>query len=835
MTQCERRNPSQHVADTARMLRVKSFGRTALLVVLIASAAACVKWFPGKVGTGVARLSVRNIGAVVSLISNDTTCGFASEAVLAAPIVEGPVGGTGKVTWIVKGCTLDLGKGTEVSRDCQGNITTAAGKITVSAEKTVVGRITGSQETPVVPDGPDSATITLSDVSFDRFLVKKSNSDSQLRIKKGKATATVHPRLAAAADSGACAIATPNVTFEAINLSGAEAHVKSPDNEFDVEVRSSNLDAQNGIGGGKENSLNGSIVVWDSEEAVPTDGDTDGLDPEYKRADFEASYACTPNIVFPVSYRCDIEPQLAQGAGSLTIKTLGTVLSLVNDDVACGFSAPSVQASAVLRGEVGNDGGEVTYNLGAGCMLSYPEATAVSTDCNGVTTYVRGQAVVTGSKTVTGFLTGDPETPVVPTSRDPAVIELDAKLNDFEVWTSAGNTAFTVVHGMLGGTVQPRTALDTTTGACSLSTPVVEFSKVDLINAGVRIDKDGATFDLEVPEGQLYAQSGKKGDVENRLMGYLHADGREVVLPTNPDDYSLDPDYYPLLFRQAYDCNPDMLIPEDEGECTFRKTLAQGAARLLVKTFGTLVKHLDDNGSCGFSSADGLVPSSVSGDAYEIGEMRWDVNSCALGGDSPVKIYTDCNGKEGYIQGYATVSATKRVDGRLVAGYPPVEPQNRDSVSFDMHAIAFNDFRVFDLLPDESTPESYLVLHNGTVNGWAYPITGEAADQPGVYYIKTPVSAFSGIHVAAARVTLVSGAKQFNITLDSSSLDAFNGSYMYRGNELTGTMVVDGQVVEVPIDPDDPGLDPNYDQAVFDASYVCKDNLLEVVPSTTFK
>ena len=36
--------------------------------------------FPGRVADGVARMTVRNIGNVVSLITEDATCGFASPA-----------------------------------------------------------------------------------------------------------------------------------------------------------------------------------------------------------------------------------------------------------------------------------------------------------------------------------------------------------------------------------------------------------------------------------------------------------------------------------------------------------------------------------------------------------------------------------------------------------------------------------------------------------------------------------------------------------------------------------------------------------------------------------
>ena len=40
------------------------------------TSSACITWFPDKVGNGVARLAVRNAGALTSLISVDEVCGF---------------------------------------------------------------------------------------------------------------------------------------------------------------------------------------------------------------------------------------------------------------------------------------------------------------------------------------------------------------------------------------------------------------------------------------------------------------------------------------------------------------------------------------------------------------------------------------------------------------------------------------------------------------------------------------------------------------------------------------------------------------------------------------
>ena len=92
----------------------------------------------------------------------------------------------------------------------------------------------------------DAATVEIVAARFDDFWVKKSTSDSFMEIKKGTASGIVRPRLAQAASSGACAVVTPNVTFEGLSLSGAVAHITTPDRDFDVDIKSSNLNAVNG-------------------------------------------------------------------------------------------------------------------------------------------------------------------------------------------------------------------------------------------------------------------------------------------------------------------------------------------------------------------------------------------------------------------------------------------------------------------------------------------------------------------------------------------------------------------------------------------------------------
>lgn len=72
------------------------------------------------VGIGVARLTVRNAGAVTKLIDRDARCGFASEAVLANPKLEGTSGSLGTATWTVSNCELRFDEPTTALSTCGG-------------------------------------------------------------------------------------------------------------------------------------------------------------------------------------------------------------------------------------------------------------------------------------------------------------------------------------------------------------------------------------------------------------------------------------------------------------------------------------------------------------------------------------------------------------------------------------------------------------------------------------------------------------------------------------------------------------------------------------------
>ena len=155
-----------------------------LTLTLLLVGTGCAKCAPERVGPGVARLTIRNVGTMASLVNADQTCGFSSPAVLAAPTVEGQIGGEGSLTFSVQDCVIDASAGIE-SKNCADVTTTATGKVTITAKRQVRGKLTGNPASPIIPSGPDAVTITLEKATFENFVVVSSASQKTAFLAVG--------------------------------------------------------------------------------------------------------------------------------------------------------------------------------------------------------------------------------------------------------------------------------------------------------------------------------------------------------------------------------------------------------------------------------------------------------------------------------------------------------------------------------------------------------------------------------------------------------------------------------------------------------------------------
>jgi hypothetical protein len=795
-------------------------------VTVLALSAGCQleKMFPEEVGQGVGRLSVRNSGVLMKMITADENCGLASPHAIANMELTGEIGGPGTLTLRTENCALDYGELHVVSESCSGVTLSIGGSAVVSATQTVVGTLTGNPDSPIIPAGPDAVTIEVS-AELDGFTARFSNLNNQLTWDSGAISYTVRPHLAASASKGVCAIATPNITLEDVQYApGAQVTVDSGDSIFPVDVNGSRFNAQVGPYQGATNTINGEITVWETSVGLPDPEGDQRLDDTYSEEEYFASFECTEDLALPVSYECfDPKPDLAQGASALTVSAFGNIAALVEAQCFTG-------ATATVTGEVGREGGTARYEVD--CVVDLGDGQGLGPSCTGAETIMAGRVRVQGTKVLSGFNTGDPVEPIVPLNRNPAIITLDIAIEaPLRVSDNRSTNAITFESGSLSGTMRPMTAIDTTTGVCSYPTSHVAFENIAVTGAPALLESDGMTFRLHLDEGLFSAQNGKKGTTENFLAGHLTVDGERFEIPVKGDPI-LNPDYDAASFNAEFMCDPTVALAPSDQSCStaFYTMLGENAGRLVVQTVGTVAGLINTDGDCGFDSTLGqLQPDEVVGEVGEQGSMSWSVEQCQLGADSLSVYSQDCMGATTYLDGMATIDAARTVYGERETAFflfDSIRPDHRDAVHVDLTNVDLYEFVTYTAPAGGGEPPGVMTIHEGTLRGYVVPILGERASDPGMYDVTTPVARMSDVELDAAVVTLESAGKTFSLTLDEVRVSAANGIYQGQGNTIQGSMRVNGVAVDFgPV-----VLNPDFSQPSFDQSYVCTEDLAGLVP-----
>jgi hypothetical protein len=755
---------------------------TAFVLVL----AGCERCAPDLVAAGAARLSVRSAAAVATLVDNDGACGFHSPSAVVS--VDGDAGGRGTVTTTVLGCTLDLSSGALVSEDCAGTKTTASGKITVSARKIIVGHVAGDERNPVIPEGSASVSIVLDDVVADAFSVVDSKSNARFTID-GTFTATVKPLLFADDASGLCVIPSRNAIVAALTFGPATlVHVDADGRSFDVDVAASDLTAHAGVTPGGENTLTGTMTVFGSPQTVDA-----ALDPDYDAEAFAETWSCAAGLAQPLRSSCSAAQGLAENGARLTVRTLGAIVKLIEADDGCGFANAGVLSRGAVEGALGRDGASITYAIAKPCLIDVPEDIVLDIDCLDNETRVHGSVSVTGTKRIVGWSTGNTATPVVPSSRDAVRFDLVADLRGLTV-TATGQPSLRADEGLLSVRVLPRTAQDTGNGACSRPTPGARFEQLALAGGALAIGTDDIEMALELELSAVEAQNGPGAVSENTLVGDAVVDGAARHF-----DVPLDPAYDGVDFQSAFICEEGLLIPLDDDLCTFKAPLGQLTARGVFDLI---------DAATGLLLAD---PSCSDGDI-----------ACALGPFDDAVAAVDCTSET-----RASGSFTATVARTLDTSAP-------DGSTLVLGPLSLDGFTASTMRPgvDDEEADAVLTL-TGDVTASVALGAAERSDGAGggtgTFDVNTPVRRYTDVIIEAQGTVVVDGLTFF-FTVSTSDLDGVRGALGDEENVLTGTIVVDAQLVEIPVDRRDRSLEPSYDAAAFVDRYACEVGFFAPVP-----
>ncbi len=240
---------------------------------------------------------------------------------------------------------------------------------------------------------------------------------------------------------------------------------------------------------------------------------------------------------------------------------------------------------------------------------------------------------------------------------------------------------------------------------------------------------------------------------------------------------------------------------------------------------------VNDDTACGYENTNvKLGPIDVSGDVGQTGYITWAARNCPIASGPPTLYSTDCVGVETWYSGSATVWTHRTIRGELEqlgSVIDSVIPHTRDAIDVVFEDSDLSEFTVWDEQNGQKTLPAQLTIHSGSLIGTVHPILGENASTAGVYDVVTPVSIYEQVSVKTSLdATLEVQGSQFPITITGGSFDAMNGVWRGDGNRIEGTLTVNGE--SVPIGP--APLVPDFDQAAFNESYVCKPTLRAPIP-----
>lgn len=783
----------------------------------------------------VARLTVPAVSSIVAILEQDTTCGFASANVKAAAMQNGTVGGRGQVVYSTTACRIEIPEDRVLATDCTGRQIRAQGKLTVTARKLLTGVVTGEPQVPIFPVTDAPAVYELTEVVFDGFRTATSTSAALIQAA-GKLSAKVTPRVARGVRSQACTVRTQIAKVEDVKYDDAIVTLEAG-GAVTLSVLDSDFDATVGSWDSASNTLSGSVNIAGEQHTLPAG---EGLDPTFQQASFDASWQCDPDLLVPASFECDRTVFVADGVARLTPQLFGTIVQLAETDRRCGFSSAAVAGmpTPAPGAQVGSVAA-VTFRIQNACTISFPRETSLGADCNGIETFVRGSFSVTGTRVVTGYLTGDPAAPVIPVGRDPVEYTLEAMATNLEISTSTTPLAIRMVRGAITGKAKPRFAIDTTSGACTQPTPNLQMIDLAYRGALVQLGVQGLTFGFDVTTSDIDAQIGIRDTEANSFSGSITTAGMRITLPVDPSQAPLIPGFNPTRWRGGYACRPNLLEAPNEQACSFRRVLAPVVARLAVQNVATALQLVASDQTCGFSSPNVLLmplaaQGMVGGPGVVVNAVpRPAGTTCIINRNTPMPI-ENCLRERTLPSGSFTVTATRTTPGFRVqdcSAGPQLcvqlaVPGTRDAMTVGVGNMTFTNFASALLSPGQTAATRLLTFRGGRASFSAVPILGEDAMM--ALTVPTPIARFTDVRLRGIPVTLLLDGKTFRATIDDSDLDASIGVFPARtGNTISGSITLDGEVIPLAAAP----LDPDYNQSRFDLSYDCTPRLARVVPS----
>src|SRR5690606_11676634 len=134
----------------------------------------------------------------------------------------------------------------------------------------------------------------------------------------------------------------------------------------------------------------------------------------------------------------------------------------------------------------------------------------------------------------------------------------------------------------------------------------------------------------------------------------------------------------------------------------------------------------------------------------------------------------------------------------------PVVPMTDRPVAFSIERVELLDFMV-------EQDGTSLRQKSGVLSARVEPRTAMDVEL-GACGFETPIARMSEVtYTSPADVVIAAPQGTFIATLEAASLRAVNGTWDAEENVLAGTITLNGETFTLPTDPNDDGLDPEFD------------------------
>ena len=664
-------------------------------LILLSLCSCFERCFPSKVSTGIARLTVNNIGKLILAISDDE---FASKVrkecrlseILPGATIEESENGYGKASWDFGECTYDFGNQTILTfkDDCGTTTVTYSGKVTASGHRTIGGILTHNEENPVIPT-KDGLSISFRKVQFENFRVESPQQEAAMTMVSGSLSFDLKIALGKAEDS-ICRIPIPNPTFTNIRYtSGGQPNiVRLPGflSDFDAEVNGSDFGAQVGQRDDVENFMSGRLTLWGEQMSVPSDSQS--LDPSFIRANFEKSLTCISELRLPLSTSCDPEDDIVRGVANLSAINLGALLAMLSKqkDVTPECNLQSFHGANIIETDKFNGKAERFFNDCSVDFGSKGTEFALGDDANFKGT-IFGKVTYSGVRSLQGRRTGNAALPIIPERGEMAISFKNVVFENFGVRV-ADRPSLTLVNAVLSFDVivhlMKSGALETYSAPLNNPTldnmQFLEESKVTLSNPpGFKGDLKFTVFQ----GGNLSAQFGQFKDKENRFGGSLSMFGRSFSIAES----ELIPDYQNVISDTTI-----LSAPKNSHE-KVEAALGDGASRLSVLNLSRLIQIVVGNNLASIDARpECLLRSLENGEAEpDKRTVKWRFSNCEYDLSRVSKPQ-----KMPSVSGRIILSGERSMEGHLTFNpFQPVIPTSGKYVLLFNH-VEFHDFRVIE-------------------------------------------------------------------------------------------------------------------------------------------